>query len=137
MSTSIIHISDLHFHTYPHNFRDWKSKRILGAANLLFRRARQFPLQRAKKLVAEIQKMNWDHLVISGDITQLSLEKGFSRARETLDPLLKDPQRVTIIPGNHDRYVRQATGNDLYNKYFGEFFGKSEIHHDRIMIQGA
>ncbi|HHZ85939.1 MAG TPA: metallophosphoesterase, partial [Candidatus Lambdaproteobacteria bacterium] len=38
MNTTIIHISDLHFHTYPQNFRDWKSKRILGAANLLFRR---------------------------------------------------------------------------------------------------
>ena len=132
MSTSIIHISDLHFHTYPQNFREWKSKRILGAANLLFRRAREFPLQRAKQLVVQIQKTNWDHLVISGDLTQLSLEKGFRQARETLDPLLKDPQRVTIVPGNHDRYVRQAAGNDLYNKYFGEFFGKSEIHLRRL-----
>ena len=128
MSTSIIHISDLHFHTYPQNFRDWKSKRILGVANLLFRRARQFPLHRAKQLVKLIQKMNWDHLVISGDLTQLSLEKEFSGAREILDPLLTDPQRVTIIPGNHDRYVRQAAGDDLYNKYFGEFFGNSKIH---------
>ena len=67
MNTTIIHISDLHFHTYPQYFRDWKSKRILGAANLLFRRKRQFPLRRAKRLVEQIQKMNWDHLVISGD----------------------------------------------------------------------
>ena len=132
MSTSIIHISDLHFHTYPQNFREWKSKRILGAANLLFRRAREFPLQRAKQLVVQIQKTNWDHLVISGDLTQLSLEKGFCQARETLDPLLKDPQRVTIVPGNHDRYVCQAAGDDLYNKYFGKFFGNGEIHLRRL-----
>ena len=128
MTTSIIHISDLHFHTYPQNFRDWKSKRILGAANLLFRRKRQFPFQRAKKLVEQIQKMNWDHLVISGDLTQLALEKGFSRARKTLEPLLTDPERVTVVPGNHDRYVSQVAGVDLFSKYFGEFFGKKEIH---------
>jgi len=128
MNTTIIHISDLHFHTYPQNFRDWKSKRILGAANLLFRRKRQFPLQRAKRLVEQIQKMNWDHLVISGDLTQLALEKGFSRARKTLEPLLTDPERVTVIPGNHDRYVRQAAGTDLFSQYFGEFFGNKEIH---------
>ena len=72
-------------------------------ANLLFRRARQYPLQRAKMLVGQIQNMKWDHLVISGDLTQLSLEAEFALARETLGPLLKDRKRGTIIPGNHDR----------------------------------
>ena len=127
MNATIIHISDLHFHTYPHNFREWKSKRVLGAANLLLRRAGQFPLQRAKRLVEQIQKMKWDHLVISGDLTQLSLEREFALTRETLEPLLKDPERVTIIPGNHDRYIQQDEKPDLYKKYFGEFFGGKEI----------
>ena len=72
--------------------------------------------------------MKWDHLGISGDLTQLALEKGFSRARKTLEPLLTNPERVTVIPGNHDRYVRQAAGTDLFSQYFGEFFGKKEIH---------
>ena len=134
MNTTIIHISDLHFHTYPQNFRDWKSKRILGAANLLFRRKRQFPLQRAKRLVEQIQKMNWDHLVISGDLTQLALEKGFSRARKTLEPLLTDPERVTVIPGNHDRYVRQAVGTDLFTQYSGDFFGNKELNVFRLFF---
>ena len=124
MNTTIIHISDLHFHTYPQNFRDWRSKRILGAANLLFRRKRQFPLQRAKRLVEQIQKMNWDHLVISGDLTQLALEKEFSRARKTLEPLLTDPERVTVIPGNHDRYVSQPAGNRFIQPIFWGIFWK-------------
>ena len=132
MTTSIIHISDLHFHTYPQNFQDWKSKRILGAANLFLRRKRYFPFNRAKRLVDLIQKMNWDHLVISGDLTQLALEKEFTSARKTLDPLLSDPKRVTVIPGNHDRYVRQVAGPDLFKKYFGEFFGQKEIHIHRL-----
>ncbi|HBL54657.1 MAG TPA: metallophosphoesterase [Candidatus Lambdaproteobacteria bacterium] len=128
MNATIVHISDLHFHTYPQNFREWKSKRIIGTGNLFLHRARQFPIKRAKQLVEQIQNMKWDHLVISGDLTQLSLERGFSLARETLEPLLKDPERVTIIPGNHDRYVKHSAANDYYKQYFGEFFGDEEIH---------
>ena len=101
-------------------------------ANLIFRRASQFPFHRSKKLVDQISEMKWDHLVISGDITQLSLESEFFLARETLDPLLKDKSRVTIIPGNHDRYVLQNFSTDLFMKYFGEFFGSSEIHFRKL-----
>jgi len=128
MKKTIIHISDLHFHRYPKNFSEWKSKRLLGAANTFFRRAGQFPIERAKKLVKQVCKMNWDHLVISGDLTQLSLESEFLLAREILDPLLKEKSRITIIPGNHDRYVLQSFSNDLFKKYFGLFFGKTEVH---------
>ena len=132
MRATIIHISDLHFHSYPQKFSEFNAKRILGATNLLIRRAREFPLKRAKLLVEIIQKMEWDHLVISGDITQLSLEKEFSLAREILDPLLIKSERVTVIPGNHDRYINQHDGTDLFTKYFGEFFGKNEIHVSEI-----
>jgi len=132
MRATIIHISDLHFHSYPQKLSEFNAKRILGATNLLIRRAREFPLKRAKLLVEIIQKMEWDHLVISGDITQLSLEKEFSLAREILDPLLIKSERVTVIPGNHDRYINQHDGTDLFTKYFGEFFGKNEIHVSKI-----
>ena len=132
MRATIIHISDLHFHSYPQKLSDCNAKRILGATNLLIRRAREFPLKRAKLLVEIIQKMEWDHLVISGDITQLSLEKEFSLAREILDPLLIKSGRVTVIPGNHDRYINQHDGTDLFTKYFGEFFGTNEVHVSKI-----
>ena len=132
MKAIIIHISDLHFHTYPKKLSEYNAKRILGATNLFFRRSREFPLKRAELLVERIQEMEWDHLVISGDITQLSLEKEFSLAREILDPLLQQNDRVTVVPGNHDRYVNQEKGKDLFSKYFGEFFGSNEIHVSKI-----
>lgn len=128
MKQTIIHISDLHFHTYPKNFHEWKSKRLLGMANLIFKRARQFPLGRAKQMVEQIDKMEWDYIVISGDITQMSLESEFLLARETLEPLLKDKTKVTVIPGNHDRYINQNLCYDNFKKYFGEFFGNGEVH---------
>ena len=132
MTETIIHISDLHFHSYPQKLSEFNAKRILGATNLLFRRAGEFPLSRAVHLVERIQKMGWDHLVISGDITQLSLEREFLLAREILDPLLKKKDNVTVIPGNHDRYCNEKSGKDLFTKYFGEFFGKNEVHMTKI-----
>ena len=132
MSATIIHISDLHFHSYPQKLSEFNTKRILGAINLLIRRAREFPLKRAELLVERIQKMEWDHLVISGDITQLSLEREFSIAREILDPLLINKDHVTVIPGNHDRYNNEESGKDFFTKYFGEFFGTNEVHMSKI-----
>ena len=132
MKATIIHISDLHFHSYPKKLSEFNAKRILGATNLFFRRAGEFPLNRAELLVKRILNMEWDHLVISGDITQLSLEREFLLAREILDPLLKKKDNVTVIPGNHDRYSNEKSGKDLFTKYFGEFFGKNEVHMTKI-----
>ncbi len=127
-SFSIIHVSDLHFHRLPKKPAQWFSKRGLGALNLLLRRARLHPADRFEKLVRKLDAMAWDHLVITGDLTQLGLEEEFHLAREMLRPLLdRGGGRVTIIPGNHDRYVREAEGRDPFGAYFGEFFGDGEI----------
>ena len=72
--------------------------------------------------------MGWDHLVISGDLTQLALPEEFAKARMALQPLLQDQERVSIVPGNHDYYVSETEESDYFFSYFGSFFGKNEIH---------
>ena len=72
--------------------------------------------------------MEWDHLVITGDLTQLSLEEEFELAHETLEPLLRRGEaRVTILPGNHDRYVADPETWAAYRARFGRFFGDADI----------
>jgi 3',5'-cyclic AMP phosphodiesterase CpdA len=125
---TIIHVSDLHFHRLPRRPGQWLSKRGLGGLNLLLRRARLHPRERYLALVRRLDGMDWDHLVITGDLTQLALEEEFALARETLAPLLaRGAERVTVIPGNHDRYVPEPPGQDAFKSYFGEFFGNGEI----------
>ncbi|MBF0287288.1 MAG: metallophosphoesterase [SAR324 cluster bacterium] len=126
MPFTIVHLSDLHFHSYPKTFQEWTSKRALGALNLFLRKKKHYPLERAKKLVHTLQELQWDHLVISGDLTYLALEEGFARARCVLEPLLDIPEKVTIIPGNHDRYVEAACQPDLFEKTFSPFIFKGE-----------
>ncbi len=128
MAATLIHISDLHFHRIPRKPSQWFSKRAFGALNLVFNRRRLYPLARAERLVRQLERMDWQHLVLTGDVTQLALEEEFDLARRTLQPLLeRGPGQVTILPGNHDRYVRQRPGADLFGAYFGEFFGPDEI----------
>lgn len=122
MPFTLAHISDLHFHAFPRHWQQWTSKRALGAANLFFRRQRKFPLERAQALVKTLQGLKWDHLVISGDLTHLALEQEFQAASNVLHPLLKNPQQVTVVPGNHDRYVPEIHECDTFQKYFGAFF---------------
>ncbi|MBF0279146.1 MAG: metallophosphoesterase [SAR324 cluster bacterium] len=132
MPFTIIHISDLHFHAFPRSLPKYASKQALGSLNLLLSRRQQYPDQRFNKLVSELQNTNWDHLVISGDITSLSLEQEFRKARQLLQPLLKYPDKVTVIPGNHDRYIRAACQPDLFNKYFARYFVKTGIKTQRL-----
>jgi len=126
---SLVHLSDLHFNAYPEKLSEWNFKRALGAANLFLKRARKHPLSRNRLLVEHVSNLQWDHLVISGDLTQLGLEQEFEQARKELDPLLQEKNRVSIIPGNHDRYVAESRDKDFFGQYFSEFFGEDDLHH--------
>lgn len=118
----LMHISDLHFHRLPRRPTAYLSKRALGAMNLLLRRWREFPLERARGLVKWLEKASWDHLVISGDLTQLGTHAEFALAREMLAPLLaRGTEQVTVIPGNHDKYVAETAGGSAFEAHFGEF----------------
>lgn len=129
MSFTLVHLSDLHYNAYPLHWSEWNFKRGLGAANLFLKRAKQHPLSRNRNLVEKVSTMDWDHLVISGDLTQLGLEQEFEEARRELEPLLQEKDRVSIVPGNHDRYVQNPEGKNSFDQYFREFFGEHEIHH--------
>lgn len=126
MPVVLMHISDLHFHRMPVWPGAYFSKRLLGAGNLLLRRRKLFPRERARALVQRLTELKWEHLLISGDLTQLGQEAEFALARAALQPLLEaGPERVTVLPGNHDRYVREAPRPDghagAFEAYFGDF----------------
>lgn len=124
----LMHISDLHLHRLPRHPFAYASKRILGAANLVLRRRRRFPPGRAEALVAHLAGLPWDHLLISGDLTQLGTREEFERVRQALQPLLdRGRERITLMPGNHDRYVPEPPGRGAFEAVFPEFAPGGEI----------
>ena len=125
--TKLIHISDIHF-ALDHmtvmdmiRFEGLISKRILGWINYRLNRRDQFSQATRLRLSDYLMQADWDYLVISGDLTILSLEEEFKAARKWIEPLI---QKGTVIltPGNHDRYVPGALKPDLMRAYFPDCF---------------
>ena len=65
--------------------------------------------------------LNPDHILITGDLTTTALPAEFRACRWELGPWLQDPQKTTIIPGNHDRYTLGAHRDRRFEQYFGKF----------------
>src|SRR6476469_7735236 len=93
------------------------NKRITGYANTLLSRGR---VHRREYLLAVLRAAakDADHVVVTGDITNLSLESEFEEARALLDTMRAD---LTVIPGNHDIYLPSTHLYRRFPHHFGTF----------------
>lgn len=114
----IAHLSDLHlFSMRGVRWLDLANKRWIGRLNLLARRSRHHHNHVVEAMIQDINAQAMDHVVCTGDVTNLGLATEFRFARACLEALALGPAGVTVIPGNHDVYVQQAV------VHFGSFFG--------------
>jgi 3',5'-cyclic AMP phosphodiesterase CpdA len=122
----LAHFTDLHFTQAPRHYawRDLLSKRCVGWANLAL--LGRYPLFRdaaevTRACVADLARQRPDHVMITGDFTATSLPSEFDAARAALAPLLESGLETTVIPGNHDVYVRSALRDRLFERAFGRW----------------
>lgn len=118
----IAHFSDLHVLSLegvePHRFLN---KRITGYANLRLKRGHVHHPRFVRAIAREIRRSKVDHVVITGDLTNLALDEEFAAVRELLDDELGlAAGDLSIVPGNHDLYTRGALRAKRFVKYFGE-----------------
>jgi 3',5'-cyclic AMP phosphodiesterase CpdA len=117
----IIHLSDIHVWRYTFNPLRLANKRALGVLSLVVRRARRFRLERLRDVVDRVLGLGADHVLITGDLTTTALPAEFQAARAALADLLADPGRVTVLPGNHDRYTRGSVRRRHFEEWFGAY----------------
>ncbi|WP_337174399.1 metallophosphoesterase [Paludisphaera sp.] len=122
----IAHLSDIHVWEWTLNPVRLMSKRAVGMTALLLGRARRFRQERLAAVVEKVASIRPDHVLITGDLTTTSMREEFARAHDALRPLLRTPERATVIPGNHDRYTRRATRGRHFEHAFGRFAGGVE-----------
>lgn len=81
------------------------SKRAVGYRNWRIRRRHQHKRRILERLMADLAAQHPDHIVITGDIVNLALPGEFRAAADWLRALGR-PERISVIPGNHEAYVR-------------------------------
>jgi Icc-related predicted phosphoesterase len=97
------------------------SRRMVGMIELLMGRARLFPQDRLGAVVSRVLELEPDHILITGDITTTALPSEFREAKRMLAPLLADPDRVSMVPGNHDRTSRRSYWTRRFESVFGAY----------------
>ncbi len=101
----LAHISDPHLPTCAARLPQLLNKRILGHQSWYHRRKKIHLPEILTALTADIRTFSPDHIAVTGDLTNISLPDEFENARIWLDGL-GSADTVTVIPGNHDTYVK-------------------------------
>ena len=116
----LAHCSDLHLLSHDGaRWLDLANKRWLGAMNLLSNRSRHYHVAAFEDMVTDLNAQGIEHVLCTGDVTNLALRQEFEFARGKFDKLALGPGHVTVIPGNHDAYV--AEGVPLFSEMFGDY----------------
>jgi 3',5'-cyclic AMP phosphodiesterase CpdA len=93
-------------------WRDLAGKRLLGYLSWRRRRRAEHRTEVLEALRHDLLGVHPEHVVITGDLTQIALPDEFSQARRWLDSL-GSPAQVTVVPGNHDAYVPMSWAQGL------------------------
>ena len=105
----LAHCSDLHLLSLDGTRAvDFASKRWIGGMNLLTNRGRHYHTEAFEDMVADLNASAVEHVLCTGDVTNLAFEQEFRFARARFDQLALGPTGVTVIPGNHDAYVDEG-----------------------------
>lgn len=102
--TRIAHLSDAHvLDPGPSRTRaGWSMRtRFLSFGRPLDAAGRQRKLRRA---IDAAKRVGADHVVISGDLTEIGAPGEYETLAEVLHDSALPPERVTLVPGNHDLY---------------------------------
>jgi len=101
----LAHLSDPHLSSLNGvHLGDLLNKRLFGYLSWQRRRRHLHQPHILEALVHDLGTMAPDHIAVTGDLTQVGLPDEFRQAADWLRKL-GTPDRVTVIPGNHDNYV--------------------------------
>jgi 3',5'-cyclic AMP phosphodiesterase CpdA len=103
---TLAHLSDFHLSSLDKvKIQDLLNKRIFGYLKWQLRRRSEHKPEVLEALLRDLQMTKPDHIVVTGDLTHLALPAEFQEAKNILHSM-GPPRKVTVIPGNHDAYVK-------------------------------
>ena len=107
----LAHLSDPHLGPIPTpRLIELLNKRGLGLINWYRKRHRHHRADVLDAIVRDLQAQAPGHIAVTGDLVNVSLEAEFAAAARWLAQV-GAPEHVTLVPGNHDAYIRRMAGS--------------------------
>ena len=82
-------------------------------------------------LVSDLQAQVPDHIAVTGYLVNLALEAEFAPALAWLTSV-GPPDRVSLVPGNHDAYVSAA--RNLFAETWGSYLAGDDARDDNAIF---
>jgi 3',5'-cyclic AMP phosphodiesterase CpdA len=122
----LAHVTDPHFRGFAGaSIGDFVGKRnvkrFAGAVNLVVNRTRKHKMELLRALLGDLRGQAVDHLALTGDLSNVSLEGEFREALRWIQATGAAPEAVTVIPGNHDAYVPAVVQSRIFERLFGAY----------------
>jgi 3',5'-cyclic AMP phosphodiesterase CpdA len=118
----LAHVTDLHVRNFAGaRLRDFFGKRAIGALNLALIRRRKHRMELLAALGDDLRARPYDHLVVSGDLGNVSLLSEWRTARSWIERTGASVENATIIPGNHDAYVKEVVVSGAFEQLFAAY----------------
>lgn len=104
MVLKLVTLGDVHY--FRRLVAPWSllGKRVIGQANVWFNRGGRFRRRLLPLVVARMQELEPDLLLLTGDYVSTSLPAEFRDFMRVIKPLT-DTTAAVAVPGNHDRYT--------------------------------
>ena len=104
----LAHLSDPHLGPLPRpRLSELAGKRAAGFVNWRRKRHRIHRADVLARITTDLKGQAADHIAVTGDLVNISLAGEYAPVRAWL-AALGSPRDVTLVPGNHDTYVRAA-----------------------------
>jgi 3',5'-cyclic AMP phosphodiesterase CpdA len=100
----LAHVTDLHLVEMDHARRtgtEWQRLHYLSAGRRIDAEGRRLKALEAMRVAGR----NARHIVLTGDLTEDGVPAQFDLLAEVMEEAGLDPDCVTLVPGNHDRYA--------------------------------
>ena len=136
----LLHVSDPHV-----QLRDWRTRslrargplRAVATVELWKGRGELFDGAEESLAAWALAGAAYDHVLLTGDLSQLGLKEELQLARAALGRLASDPARLTCLPGNHDRYPWGGRAQRWFEEVFPEHTGGDvQCGPVRVLLRG-
>ena len=97
------------------------NKRLTGWVNLKLNRGHTHRSSVVEAMMDDLRERRVDHVVITGDVSNLALEPEFEKALGFIERMGYAPTDVSVIPGNHDLYTQGAQKSRRFARFFAPY----------------